>query len=168
MREPGEIPLPGKMTVRADGRKLVLGKRPGESARHVLLKAIVWALYLPRYPQLSVEPPRRGRYRPDLVALDDDGDPLFWAECGETGRAKTAALVRTLPTTHLVFAKQVARIDPYRAMIGDALAGARRSAPVELLNLPPDADRLLLPTGEIAVTFDDVQLVTFPNEGFDR
>jgi hypothetical protein len=44
-----------------------------------------WALYLPLYPNLSVEIGVGDRYKPDVVALGEDGRPLFWAEAGQVG-----------------------------------------------------------------------------------
>ncbi len=155
----GEPPIAGKLTVRAGGRKLVLAKRTWESERHVLLKALVFGLYVARYPDLAVERPIDHRYKPDLVALDADGRPVFWAECRETGRDKLAFLVKSFPATHLVVAKQVPTLAPYAAMLRQALAGVRRTAPVELLNVPPDAARFIGEDGELAIGHADVEVV---------
>ena len=99
-----ELVLPRKLTFRAHGRKLVLVKRPWESERHVLLKALVFALYVPSYPDLVVERAIGHRYKPDLVQLDLGGRPAFRAECGETARDKLVLLARAIPATHLVIA----------------------------------------------------------------
>ncbi len=157
----GEPPLAGKLTVRAGGRKLVLAKRAWESERHVLLKALVFALYVRAYPNLAVERSIGHRYKPDLVALDAEGRLVFWAECGETGREKLAFLVKAFPATHLVIAKQVPTQAPYEAMVRQALAGVRRTAPVELLNVPADAARFIGEDGAISVTFEEVEVVRF-------
>ncbi len=159
MTERGEAALPGRITIRAGGRKVVLTKHVWESERHVLLKALVFGLYMERYPGLTVEPRSDHRYRPDLVALDEQGEPRFWAECGETGRDKLSALVHAFPTTHLVLAKQVATLAPYEALASAALAGTRRTAPVDLLNLPSDAARFVGEHGRVAISFADVTLV---------
>jgi hypothetical protein len=88
MTEPGEAQIPAKLTIRVGSllgdRKLVLVNRPAESARHVLLKALVYALYLPAYPNLAVELPIGDRYRPDLVALGAVRPvaPSWYACCG--------------------------------------------------------------------------------------
>ena len=161
MTADGELPLAGKLTVRAGGRKVILVKRARESERHVLLKALVFGLYVDRYPELTVEPRIRHRHRPDVVALGPDGRPSFWAECGETGKQKLEHLVRAFPGTHLVVAKQVANPAPYEAMIRAALDSVRRSAPVDLVEFPPDAARFIADDGEIAIAFDDVQLRRF-------
>ena len=157
----GEAPLAGKLSVRAGGRKLVLAKRAWESERHVLLKALVFGLYVGDYPDLAVERAIGHRYKPDLVALGPDGQPVFWGECGETGRDKLAQLVKAFPTTHLVVAKQVATLAPYEAMLRQALAGTSRTAPVELINAPPDAARFIAPDGEITVGIAGVEAIRF-------
>ena len=157
----GEPPLAGKLSIRAGGRKLVLAKWAWESERHVLLKALVFGLYVDRYPDLAVERAIGHRYRPDLVALGADGQPVFWAECGETGRDKLAVLVKSFPATHLVVAKQVPTLAPYEALLRQAVAGVRRSALVELLNVPPDAARFIGDDGELTIGAADVEVVRF-------
>jgi hypothetical protein len=164
MRAAGEPAIAGKITVRAGGRKVVLVKRAGESARHVLLKAIVFGLYVAAYPEIVVEPRFAGRYRPDLLQLGDDGVPLLWGECGTTAHEKLAFLARAYPSTHLVVAKQAARIEPLAGAMAAILAPLRRTAPLDLVNVPDDAERLIGPTGELAVRFEDVDLRRFePN-----
>jgi hypothetical protein len=62
-----DLYLRRKLSVHAHGQRLVLVKRPVESTQHVLMKALVGALYLPAYPGLVVEALTAGRYQPDLV-----------------------------------------------------------------------------------------------------
>jgi hypothetical protein len=161
MRARDEPAIARKLTVRAHGRKLVLVKRAGESERHVLLKALVFGLYAGRYPDLRVEVPlaRPTRYKPDLVAVDAEGRPLFWAECGETGKEKIEYLVRAFPATHLVIAKQATRLAPFVAIVRRALPPGGRPAPVELLNFPPDAARHIAPDGSIDPACADCEIV---------
>lgn len=154
-----ELALPRKLTVRAHHRKLILVTRAGESVRHILLKALVFGLYVATYPQLAVETAIGKRYKPDLVALDDEGHPTFWAECGEIGREKIVHLVRAYPTTHLVVAKQTSSLNPYLAIARSARSTKQRTAPVEFLNFPRDMHRFLRPDGEIVVSFDDCERV---------
>jgi len=161
MRTHDEPVIPGKLTVRAGGRKLVLSKRAEESERHVLLKALVFAWYIERFPDLIVERDIGRRHKPDLVALDPLGDPVFWAECGETGRDKLAHLVRTLPDTLLVFAKQGVPLFPVAGLIRAALANTSRAAAIELLGFRRDAARFILPDGTIEVDIAQVEIVRF-------
>lgn len=162
MLAPNEPTIPRKITLRAAGRRIVFVKRAGESERHVLLKALVFARYAPDYPDLAVELPIGHRYKPDLVAQDPDGRPVFWAECGETNRAKIMSLVRTFRDTHLVFAKQATALTPYAEMIEEAWPRNGRPAPVELLNFPADASRLIDPDGVISAACDDCEVIHFP------
>ncbi len=50
-----ELRLRRKWTFRAHGRQVVFVKEPVESTEHVVMKALLWALYLPDYPGLTVE-----------------------------------------------------------------------------------------------------------------
>lgn len=130
--------VPRKITVRIDGRKQVFAQRTGESDRHILLKALVFALYLPTCPALSVERSIGNRYKPDLVALGSDGAPTFWAECGEIGAQKLARLIQRFSDTHLVVAKLATDLTPWAAIIERALP-ERRAAPIELLGFDQSA-----------------------------
>ena len=152
-----ELNLRRKLTVRAHGRTLVLVKRPVEKLEHRLMMALLWALYLPRYPDLRVDVPIGSRYRPDLVQLDLSGRPIFWGEAGEVGLEKLRHLCARHRETHLVFAKWATNLDPVAALIGSALEGVRRTAPVELLGFDADAGRFFAPDGEVRVTPGDVE-----------
>jgi len=159
------VPLPDlglrrKLTLRAHGRKVVFLKRPGESLEHVLMKAFLWALYLPSYPEIAVEMPIGARYKPDLVQLDDLGEPVFWGEAGKVGADKVAALARRLPRTHVVVAKWAAPLAPFEALVREALGGRERAAPFELIAFPPDApQRFLTDDGTVSLSFREVERV---------
>lgn len=149
-----------KWTFRAHGRQVVFIKRSNERERHVLMKAFLWALYLPLYPDLSVEVRIGDRYKPDVVALDHDGRPLFWAEAGQVGVAKIRSLVRRYRDTHFAIAKWDTRLEPYVRLVSNALEGLRRSAPLDLLCFPPDsAERFIDERGQIQLTYDEVDWV---------
>ena len=131
-----------KLTVRAHGRTLVLVKRAEESGEHVVQKALLWTLYLPRFPGLHVEQalPFPSRFKPDLYALDATGRAAtFWGECGVTSREKLGRLLRDYPSTHFVFSKWQVSLHHFAALVDDALDGVRRRAPVELVRVPEDA-----------------------------
>lgn len=160
MTERDEAPLAGKLTIRAGGRKVVLVKHAWESERHVLLKALVFGRYAERYPGLTVEPRFEHRYRPDLVALDGEGQPRFWAECGETGKHKLEALLRGFPETHLVIAKQVSTLAPYEGLLRAAMVGVRRTAEVELINFSRQAATFIRGDGEVRVPENGVEVVS--------
>lgn len=152
-----------KLTVRAQGQTLVLIKRPIESAEHVLQKALLWALYLPRYPQLRVEVPlpQPSRYKPDLLALQPDisgqPEPVLWGECGEVAVEKLRFLLSRYRRTHFVFSKWNTRLDPFAELISRALPDQRRSAPVELLGFPASAADLIAADGTILLDQLDVE-----------
>ena len=95
-----DLMLRRKWTLRAHGRQVVFVKKSNESSEHVLMKALLWALYLPDYPELTVEISIGDRYKPDVVALDAQGSPTFWAEAGQVGVDKIQSLVRRHRRTH--------------------------------------------------------------------
>lgn len=131
-----ELALARKLSLRVDGRRVVFHKRPYESTFHVLAKALGYALFRPLYPELRVEIPVRDRYRPDLIALEPGGEPLFWGECGGLSREKLRRLLRRYLRTHFAVFEPLKVFDQWAAFLQEGLRGLARQAPVELLGLP--------------------------------
>ncbi|MCU0507875.1 MAG: hypothetical protein MUC34_05680 [Anaerolineae bacterium] len=152
-----ELRLRRKWTLRAHGRQVVFVKKPIESTEHVVMKALIWALYLPQFPDLTVEIPVGDKYKPDVVSLDASGEPLFWGEAGDVSTAKIRSLARRHRRTHFALAKWNTRLAPLAAIVEDALNGLGRAAPFDLLSFPVDAaERFIDDDGVIRVTHDDL------------
>ena len=62
-----DLMLRRKWTFKAHGKQIVLVKKRNEQSRHVLMKAFLWALYLPSFPRLTVEVGIGERFKPDVV-----------------------------------------------------------------------------------------------------
>src|SRR3712207_2170339 len=90
-----------KLRFQAHGRAMVLVKRRNEKIEHRLMMALMWALYLPQYPELRIDVDIGERYRPDLIQLDTAGRPVFWGEAGEVVLEKLRALCSRYISTHL-------------------------------------------------------------------
>ncbi len=86
-------------------RRVRLWKRVGESYEHVLMKALGYAMFVGAYPNLEIERAVGLRYKPDLIARDDDRRFLFWGECGQTSVRKTAWLLKHAGVERLVIFK---------------------------------------------------------------
>src|SRR5688572_29647758 len=114
-----------KWTFRAGERQIVLVKSPNERETHVVMKALLWALYMPQYPDISVEIRLQDRYKPDVVAFDAELSPLFWGEAGQVGVEKLRSLFKRYRATHFAIAKWETRLDPVEALARDALRGLR-------------------------------------------
>ncbi|HVX64063.1 MAG TPA: hypothetical protein VHC19_25800 [Pirellulales bacterium] len=155
-----ELHLRRKWTLRAHGRQAVFIKRPNEQTSHVLMKAFLWGLYLPVYPDLAIEISVGDRYKPDVVELSPEGKPVFWGEAGQVAGEKIRSLARRYRQTHFAIAKWATRIEPHQAIIQRALRGIQRAAPFDLLIFPEDsAERFIQERGEIRVTLDDLERV---------
>jgi hypothetical protein len=155
-----ELFLRRKWTLRAHGRQVVFVKKPYESDTHVLMKALLWALYLPAYPELTVEIAVGDRYKPDVVALDACGAPVFWGEAGDVATAKIRSLARRYRDTHFALAKWDTRLEPYQAIVANALAGLHRGAAFDLIRFPADsADRFVDVDGAIRLSHTDLMWV---------
>lgn len=152
-----ELFLPRKWTLRAHGRQVVFAKKPYESATHVVMKALLWALYLPQYPNLTVEIAIGDRYKPDVVALDAQGEPRFWGEAGDITTAKIRSLARRYRHTHFALAKWDTRLDPLVEIVAAAVRGLKRTAPFDLISFPAEAvDRFIADDGTITISHDDL------------
>ena len=148
-----DLTLRRKWAFRAEGRQLVLVKKHYERSAHVLMKAFLWALYLPRYPNLTVEIPISDRYKPDVVAFDAEGLAIFWGEAGSIGIRKIRSLLRRYRSTHFAMAKWKSPLDPLLEIVTNALKGVKRAAPVDLLSFPGDsADRFIDENGRINIS----------------
>jgi hypothetical protein len=152
------LALSRKWTLRAHGRQVVVIKKARERATHVLIKAFIWALYLPEFPDLKIEVGIGGRYTPDVVQLDQRGRPVFWGEAERVSLKKTRALVARFPSTHLVFGKWAAPLAPLAKTLGAAVAKSRRKAPVDLIRFPAEsAARFMDGDGRITIDFADLE-----------
>ncbi|HEX3050128.1 MAG TPA: hypothetical protein VHP83_05690 [Aggregatilineaceae bacterium] len=160
-----DLILPHKWMLRAYDKKVVFVKGFSERPEHVIMKALLWALYLPVYPNLTVEVGVGDRYKPDVVALDDEGKPVLWAEAGQVSMEKIRSLVRRYRSTHFVIAKWATRLDPLIALVGDALDSSTRCAPFDLIYFGSDsAQRFIDAEGNVRVRLEDLDWVRF-NEG---
>jgi hypothetical protein len=124
------------------------------------MKAFLWALYLPTYTDLTVEIRIGDRYKPDVVALGDEGRPIFWGEAGQVGLEKIRSLLRRYRDTHFAIAKWETRLNPYVELVDDMLGDLHRSAPVDLLCFTEDsAERFIDERGNIQLNFNELEWV---------
>lgn len=155
-----DLMLRRKWAFRANEKQIVLSKRRNEQSAHVVMKAFLWALYQPKFPNIGIEIGIGGRYKPDVVALDPTGRPLFWGEAGHIGRGKVRALLRRYGSTHFAIAKWESSLKPFESMIRDALKGTVRNNPVDLLRFSEDSvNRFIDDTGTIHLSHDDLEWI---------
>jgi hypothetical protein len=87
------------------GKRVRLWQRAGESYGHVLMKALGYAMFVGKYPNLEIEIKVGLRYKPDLIARGADGDFLFWGEAGANSIRKTHWILKHTRTEKLVLFK---------------------------------------------------------------
>jgi hypothetical protein len=97
------------------GRGVRLWQRPGETYRHVLLKALGYAMFVGEYPSLEIEVAVGLRYKPDLVAANDGAGARFsfWGECGLVSMRKVAWLLKHGGTERLALFKHDCGVPAY-------------------------------------------------------
>ncbi len=153
-----DLMLRGKWTLRTGGQTVVFKKNSNEKSTHVLMKAFLWALYLPEYPGLTVEVRVGDRYKPDVVAVDSEGTPSFWGESGKVGLGKLRSLVKRYPTTHFAIAKWEGRLSTIVGSLKGILDAPNRAAPFDVLVFSADsAERFIGDRGRISVSFEDIE-----------
>lgn len=86
-------------------RRVRLWQRTGESYGHILMKALGFAMYVRKYPNLEIETKLGLRYTPDLIAFDEKNDYAFWGECGQNSIRKTHWILKHTRTEKMVLFK---------------------------------------------------------------
>jgi hypothetical protein len=157
-----DLRLRRKWTVHAHGRQIVVVKRPYEKHIHVLMKAFLWALYLPHYPDLTVEIAVKDRFKPDLVALDEMGWPNFWKEAGHISFDKIRLLIRRYRSTHFVISKWKSHLDPFIKILNYAMGGIARQSPVDLTTFQENSgERFIDDSGHIQISHEQLEWIRF-------
>ena len=152
--------LKRKWTFRAHGQQLVVVKNNLEKASHVYMKAFLWALYQPLFPGLVIEQSLGLRYKPDVVAVDRQGVPLFWAEAGQVTLEKLGKLFKRFPGTHFAVAKWASA--PQWGLHLERLIGPlKRRAPIDFLIFPKESLSWIDDSGTIGASLEDVLVKRF-------
>lgn len=117
------------------GQKVKLWQRPGESYQHILMKALGYAMFVKQYPTLEIEIKVDLRYKPDLVAFNENRDFKFWGECGQNSIRKTVWLLKHTRTEKLVLFKIGQNTDSLIKQLQTEIeAKYRPSGRVQLIN----------------------------------
>lgn len=155
-----DLMLRRKWTVHAHGKQIVLVKKPYEKNIHVLMKGFLWALYLPHYPNLTVETTVNDRFKPDLVALDDMSRPNFWGEAGHLSVEKIRSLIRRYRSAHFAIAKWKSHLDPFIKIVKDAMDGIARESPIDLVTFQENSgERFIDESGHIQISHEQLEWI---------
>jgi hypothetical protein len=90
---------------RLAGKRMRLWQRNGETYEHILMKALGFAMFVGKYPNLEIETKLGLRYTPDLIALDAKNDYAFWGECGLNSIRKTHWILKHTRTEQMILFK---------------------------------------------------------------
>ena len=152
--------LKNRFKATAHGQSEVFRFGSRERPVHVIMKILLWGLYLPQYPDLEVEIKVDDRYKPDVVSIDQsraikdiNSVYRFWGESGRVGADKIESLVKRYPHTHFAIAKWEKNLIPLENTVREALAGRDRTAPFDLIRFQQgDAERFISDDGHVTVT----------------
>jgi hypothetical protein len=158
-----DLKLRRKWTFRTQGKQIVLVKKHYEKSVHVLMKGFIWALYIPHYPNVTVELGVGDRYKPDVVAIDQQGMVEFWGEAGQISVEKIHSLLRRYRSTHFAIAKWRSSLNPLIDVVKAGLEGLKRSSPVDLINFQEkDVERFINEKGNITIDHHSLDWVRLP------
>ncbi len=150
----------------AHNQHIVVKYGMGERLVHPLMKAYLWALYLPDYPSASIEIRIGDKYKPDVIAFasqpavyEVNPQPLFWGEAGRTGKDKIHSIVKRFPDTHFAMSKWDARLDPYVDLVSEALKDVTRNAPFDIISFPEATKECVDNDGNITIGFEDIDWI---------
>jgi hypothetical protein len=85
--------------------RIRLWQAAGESYEHVLMKALAYSIFVREHPRLQIEVKVGLRYKPDLIAVAEDGTFDLWVECGMISITKTAWLAKHTTARRIVICK---------------------------------------------------------------
>jgi hypothetical protein len=98
----------------------------------------------------------KGRYWPDLVAVDTSGRVVFWGECGKTALEKILMLAKDLPGVTLAVSKWGVQLPGFVAMTAKQLKKLSSERRVNFYSFPRNSlDEYFRDDGTIFVPSDD-------------
>jgi hypothetical protein len=103
------------------------------------------------------------RYKPDVVAIDQQGMVEFWGEAGQISVEKIHSLLRRYRSTHFAIAKWRSSLNPLIDVVKAGLEGLKRSSPVDLINFQEkDVERFINEKGNITIDHRSLDWVRLP------
>ena len=121
------------------GKKIKLWQKTGESYQHILMKALGYAMFVGKYPDLEIETAVNLRYKPDLIVLSEDRQFKFWGECGLNSMRKTAWLLKHTQTEKFVLFKIGQNVDSLIKQLREEIEEKYRpSGRISLVNFVSD------------------------------
>lgn len=126
-----------------EGEKVRLWQRTGESYEHILMKALGYAMFVNRFPNLQIETKIGLRYKPDLIAAGGSGAYEFWGECGQNSIRKTNWILKHTRTENLVLFKIAVNAEQFIAKLREEIpVKYRAGGKLRLINFVSDIANL--------------------------
>jgi hypothetical protein len=125
------------------GRRVRLWQRAGESFEHILMKALGYAMFVRQYPHLEIETKVGLRYKPDLIAQNENGEFDFWGEAGANSLRKTHWILKHTRTEKLVLFKIGCNAEQLIKQMREGIPAKYRAAnKLVLINFVPEIANL--------------------------
>ena len=152
-----EIPKAKKHTLVLEGQSFE--KKRGETVQHVLVKAVLKKLFEDEYGTMHIEHDTGDPdYTPDAVALNKDGEPVFWGESGRISVRKAVNLCERYPNTHIVHCRWgFPNVDEFAREEERAIRKISRPGRYTFGSLPNDVWKYFDDDGNIHISKDDVE-----------
>ena len=121
------------------GNKVKVWQRNGESYEHILMKALGYAMFIGKYPDLEIETTVNLRYKPDLIVSSEDRNFKFWGECGQNSIRKTVWILKHTRTEKMVLFKIGQNVDSLIKQLREEIEEKYRpSGRISLVNFVRD------------------------------
>lgn len=117
--------------------KLVIGRDQDEAIVHVVLKALGFLIFFRERLQIGGHLFNDNiPFVPDLLQLDYEGHPLFWAECGESDPQRLKKIVAKAPRGEVWWLRE--RQGDFERMSGALKKAGVRPGRVRMLAFPDE------------------------------
>lgn len=151
---PEDTDLEGRFRFRVGRRDhLVLYKRKGETADHVRLKAVAYAMFFREFENLQINPKLDFKIQPDLVSLNLEGEPDVWIQCDERKAGDIEYICKHTPAREVVLVTQDASTDDLIKRLKRHIHYRYAASKLKIVNFHDpvedwmDPDQLEVPTG---------------------
>jgi len=147
-------------TFRYEGKHIKVFKESGESYQHVLLRLLGYILYYKKYHSIEVNPVFYQKYKSDLMALDYEGKPAFWGECGRVRWEVIEYIYRHTDVQEIVLIESEEYIETFLEIVKQKIPKKFLSR-IKVINFLPDFVNEWLDPSDVVLYKDWYEIRTF-------
>ena len=117
--------------------RLIVGRHDDEAVVHVVLKALSYLVFYRERIQMGGHLHNENiPFIPDVLQLDYDGRPTFWAECGPSDPARLKKIVAKAPDAEIWWVRET--VEEMQQMPARLKKAGVRAGRIRLLGFPAE------------------------------